>query len=245
MTPVFDLSRAEAVSELEGLLDLRPSQDSPLEFATWAKAHQERVAQLEVWILTHPEPTPNPPEVAAPPLLPPSAPLLEDTSMPQSKTPQQKLDTMMVRLRTYIAENKPRLASQLRSHIRTFCAQAGLQCPELPRNPGKSCGAPVPEDLRPVVRQTEQALAEHLGLPPERVHAASAAATHGPKESDPSCEGCIRIIRQDIWALMGFLESLPEAERGEARLVAELANLDAAAHLVATFAASGRIEVLS
>ena len=220
MTPVFDLTRAEAVSELEGLLDLRPSQASPLEYATWAKAHQERVAQLEVWILTHPEPTPNPSEVVAPPLLPPSAPLLKDTPMPQVKTPQQKLDTMMVRLRAYIAEDKPRLASQLRSHIRAFCDREGIPCPVLPPNPGKGCGAPVPEDLRPSippsrskdpVREAEEKLAEHLGLELKQVQAASAAATYGPPALNP-----IEDLMDEVdWMLKMPLACAANVTRGE------------------------------
>ncbi len=110
-----------------------------------------------------------------------SIPDPEDTPMPRSKTPEQKLDTMLARLRAYITQGKPRLASTLRSQIRAFCEREGIPCHLLPPNRGKGLGAPEPEAAAPPVHRVERELAERLSLPPEQVHAASAAATHGPR----------------------------------------------------------------
>lgn len=188
----------------------------------------------------------------------------EPNPMPVKSTPQAKLESMLARLAKYVNsgdKHQYHLASNLRSKIRGHCEQEGIPVPVLPVTPAQAHGngrrTPQPE-LKSLAspRDAEKDLALRLDLPAEQVHQASKSATHLAPEDRPTPArtpsthlGVVRAlaheVRRQVWDLLSRVDGLSHVERADPELVAELANLDAASHLVATYAATGKLEVAS
>ena len=248
------ISRREhdaAVAELEQLLDTRPAEGDVLARRAWDRLHLLRVHALELLLsgpVPEPEPEPEPlPEVV---LLPepepipiPDAPAKpEEATMPTTKTPEEKLETMTARLERYEAEGLRRHAAQVRSRIRSHCAQHGLPVPDS----AVLLAYPAPE--KHCLKKAVAGVAETLGVPAEAVaEAAEASVASRPEPApvappaplpDRIAQGMVVDARALLWRCMAHLEVMPPAARRA--MVGDLTLLRSASE-TALLVAHGRV----
>jgi hypothetical protein len=132
MTPVHLLSIEDAQMELEGLLDIRPGEDQPLDLHNWTQKNGPRVKELEVWILMHQQPTP--------------APTVEPTVTAIKASPEEQLDTLLAKLSNATGDCCTALNRHAfmaarsrvylhRNAIKRLVAHHDLEAPSLPEIP--------------------------------------------------------------------------------------------------------------
>ena len=139
MKPVFELTLDEALLEMERLADARPGQEDVCELLRWNREHGQRLAELEVWVMTH-----SPREAAAAIPEPQPEPLPEPV-MPVP-SPQEQLAIPLGRLASYTEtaaaatterayRNALNQIYQHRSLVKQLAKKLHLDQPELPDIP--------------------------------------------------------------------------------------------------------------
>lgn len=134
MKPVHLLSTEDATQELEQLLDARPTED-PVALHHWNQDHGPRAAELQTWLLMHPQDAP------------PQQLHIEESPMETSDlTPQEQLVALLAQLGTATQDctaavdrggylKSRSLIYQCRAAIKRLVATAGLEAPSLPDIP--------------------------------------------------------------------------------------------------------------
>ena len=234
------ISRREhdaAVAELEQLLDTRPAEGDVLARRAWDRLHLLRVQALEL-LLSGPVPEPEPEPIPIPDA--PAKP--EEATMPATKTPEEKLETMTARLERYEAEGRSRHAAQVCSLIRSHCAQHGLPVPDS----AVLLAYPAPE--KHCLKKAVAGVAETLGVPAEAVAEAAEASVASRPEPVPLAppaplpdriaQGMVVDARALLWRCMAHLEVMPPAARRA--MVGDLTLLRSASE-TALLVAHGRV----
>lgn len=259
-----------AVAELERLLDSRPAEGDVLACRAWDRVHGLRHKALELLLSgpapdpePEPEPPPEPPEEPEPipipiPIPEPAKP--EEATMPmepQPKTPAEKLETMLARLKRCLAEGRRDNAALARCNIRKLCAEHGLPVPPeaalAPKPEAKPKPEPKAKKETPLGQAVKQ-VAVALDVPEAAVAAAAEASVATRPEDTPKpppaapvpaflrpsaiAKGLVVDARALLWQAMARLEVMPEADR--AALVGELTLLRSASE-TALLLATGRV----
>ena len=224
MRPAHELTEAEAVAELEELLD--HPRDTP-------KARREvedRKTALELQIMllrgkapAVTEPAPEPHREAEP------------RRSRMKFTPKQRLDALMVRMNRIMGEKGRSAARMVARDIRVLCEEQGWEVPEEAqaryRRRDRSEGpADKPEKPSRLRREAEHEPDEEAGDEEE-----------AGEEEEASIQERIRALQSEVLSITGELLALCPQERAE--LVTDAANLDALAHQLAKFALTGCFEV--
>lgn len=162
--------------------------------------------------------------------------------MPTTKTPEEKLETMTARLARCVAEGRHNNAAQVRSLIRSHCAQHGLPVPDSAAL--QTCPAPEKRRLKKAVA----GVAETLGVSAEAVaEAAEASVASRPEPAplappapllDRIAQGMVVDARALLWRCMAHLEVMPPAARRA--MVGDL-TLPRSASETALLVAHGRV----
>lgn len=215
--PVNELTVQEALLEMEQLADTRPAKEEVLARINWDKANAQRLAELEVWIMTQPkdvkDPEPDPAPVAAPEP--------EEVVAPKP-TPRELLDAKVAKYCEVVNNlSKDPGNKRLRDHlnvirydIRGLAKKVGRPMPELPETPASPFGH---KPRKPMAAPAHRP----VGVPTEPI-------AHAPARPEVLDVAHIASVRRSVWLLMAALEELPMDER--AHMVGDLALLDAAAH---------------
>lgn len=240
MTPMSQITPAEALAELVLLADSRPPEDAPpLDRIHWDRDHLERYRALESYLTLHQvEDTPADPATPPDPPAVPPEPEPVEAPMPQPHhTPAELLELKTATYKRVHAEltadpGCKRLRDQLnttRYEIRGLAKRIGCAVPDLPaipESPNKPKPKVAPEIVAPPVVGEPKAI--EVVFPADRPHSAITTVE------------AVGRIRRLIWILMADLEQMPKDKRAE--LVDEIALLDAAAH-AAHGLATGRLQV--